>query len=387
MGKTCHAVEDAPVSEEETAQAAAEAALEFRKAKDESSREKGTNKSVYHEITEPDAEFLSGGGAQDEGAEIRVEFDSYFIAEGGWSDSTKKLGFNKAITQRKPTIGVVVNLKYSKEDPDERKMKSFLKHQLSENWPLQNCPILAEFVEYLKGETHFFALVCYLENPMRTPEALNRIADMEASGNYDEAAIQGMRAGSERMGLIEMGVIKEKRPKATLLAKDNIDAEKLHEMGRIIATDCGLPDSAEFHEKNPVQIFDFSSLPHCEIPAKILRGDGQVVDGTVEQAEEAMSTACSATVFPVGDALQEPLWTSGLGVNRGFHSALNAVYAALLAREKNIVSAMDNIAHSYACTRGMKWGDGRLAGGGSGNSGVKPGEYRTADPRSRLPMK
>merc|ERR1712241_1505266 len=178
-----------------------------------------------------------------------------------------------------------------------------------------------------------------------------------------------------------------KRPKATLLAKDNIDAQKLHEMGRIIATDCGLPDSAEVHETNPVQIFDFSSLAHCEIPAKILRGDGQVVDGTVEQAEEAMSTACSATVFPVGDALQEPLWTSGLGVNRGFHSALNAVYAALLARERNIASAMENIVQSYACTRGMKWGDGRLAGGGSGNSGVKPGEYWTADPRSRLPMK
>ena len=31
-------------------------------------------------------------------------------------------------------------------------------------------------------------------------------------------------------------------------------------------------------------------------------------------------------VLPVGDALQEPFWPEGLGVNRGMHNALDAVW-------------------------------------------------------------
>jgi len=38
-------------------------------------------------------------------------------------------------------------------------------------------------------------------------------------------------------------------------------------------------------------------------------------------------------VMPVGDALMEPFWPQGLGSNRGFHTALNAIFAALWARE------------------------------------------------------
>ena len=30
-------------------------------------------------------------------------------------------------------------------------------------------------------------------------------------------------------------------------------------------------------------------------------------------------------VMPIGDALQSPFWPQGLGVNAGFHSALNAL--------------------------------------------------------------
>ena len=36
---------------------------------------------------------------------------------------------------------------------------------------------------------------------------------------------------------------------------------------------------------------------------------------------------CALPVFPVGDALLEPFWPQGLGSNRGFHSALDAVWA------------------------------------------------------------
>ena len=33
-------------------------------------------------------------------------------------------------------------------------------------------------------------------------------------------------------------------------------------------------------------------------------------------------------VLPVGDALQEPFWPEGLGVNRGCHNALDAAWVA-----------------------------------------------------------
>merc|ERR1712216_471746 len=167
------------------------------------------------------------------------------------------------------------------------------------------------------------------------------------------------------------------------LAPDNVDVGKLHEMGRMIARDCGLPDSAEFFHTNPVQMFDFSSLGLCELPCKFLCGHGSVVESV---PNPSVSCPGTAMVFPIGDALQEPLWTSGLGVNRGFHGGLNAVHAALLAREQDFDAASDSIAHSWECMLKMQWGDGRLAGGGSGTSGVRPGDKWTAEPRSRLPV-
>ena len=33
-------------------------------------------------------------------------------------------------------------------------------------------------------------------------------------------------------------------------------------------------------------------------------------------------------VLSVGDALQEPFWPEGLGINRGMHNALDACWAA-----------------------------------------------------------
>merc|ERR1712151_1357247 len=101
--------------------------------------------------------------------------------------------------------------------------------------------------------------------------------------------------------------------------------------------------------------------------------------------EAVASESSAAVVYPVGDSLQEPLWTSGLGVNRGFHGGLNAVWSALVAREKGFKEAMADVQKGHDLMNKMQWGDGRLAGGGSGTSGVKPGTEWTADPRSRIP--
>ncbi len=138
-----------------------------------------------------------------------------------------------------------------------------------------------------------------------------------------------------------MGVLKKDYACASqLLHPGNIDIDKLHEMARCITTDCGLPPATEFAEVNPVQLFDFSTRSRCIHPVKILH-QNTVLDGTIEHATSIdestkhlnykkviclLQLICiivwgdavkPALVLPIGDALQEPLWTEGLGVNRG----------------------------------------------------------------------
>merc|ERR1712060_143237 len=66
--------------------------------------------------------------------------------------------------------------------------------------------------------------------------------------------------------------------------------------------------------------------------------------GMAAQAGESGLPAC---VMPIGDALIEPFWPQGLGSNRGFHTALNAVFAALCAREQCMENAMAEARFAY----------------------------------------
>merc|ERR1712007_411555 len=54
-----------------------------------------------------------------------------------------------------------------------------------------------------------------------------------------------------------------------------------------------------------------------------------------------------ALVFPVGDALLEPFWPQGLGMNRGLHTTLNAVFCALQARERSLQDAAAEARFAY----------------------------------------
>lgn len=180
-----------------------------------------------------------------------------------------------------------------------------------------------------------------------------------------------------------MGVVKGKLPRAEMLQPANVDAEALRKMARLIATECGLPPTVAFCATNPVQLFDFSSLARCEAPLKLLHGNGTVTLGTQDEAVKAGgSSAVAGMVFPIGDALQEPLWTSGLGINRGFHSGLNAVYAALVARHQGLPAACKAMDAAWARMLAINWPSG-LAGEGSKGI-VKPGNKWCADPASRL---
>jgi len=361
---------------------AAAKALEFQKLKSYEAEFEGTgNKGKLIERCELDAAFVGGGSAAS--GEERVAFDAYLIGEGGWSDSTRKLGFTKVVVKANPRIGLVINMQYNMQAAAERAMKSRIYHCLGGDWPLRECKVLAEFLEYLKGESHFLALVVETENKYAEKQQ-RYLEEQRGSGLLTPEAEAAMEAQISRGGLVELGVCRKKLPRAQLLQPENVDAGALKDMARLIATEVGLPAEAQFCAVNPVQLFDFSSLARCERPLKLLRADGAVADGTPDEAAKAGAIgAGAALVFPIGDALQEPVWTSGLGVNRGFHGGLNAVYVAACARHGALPAACAEADKAWARMLAITWPSGIATEYRKGCC-VKPGEKWSSDPASRL---
>merc|ERR1712129_206 len=67
------------------------------------------------ETTSVDNAFLNGAGAP-LAEEVRIRFDHYIIAEGEWSSTTRKCGFDKSIDRFGRAIGLIINMKYDKSD-------------------------------------------------------------------------------------------------------------------------------------------------------------------------------------------------------------------------------------------------------------------------------
>ena len=395
-----------------TGTAATLQATDFQRAKDYGGKE-----VAMFETWEVDRAFLGGQMAAAESSTVAngasgiapVAFDAYVIAEGGWSDSTRKLGFSKAVELFKPVFGLVANLQYNADDLKERNMRSRIHFVLEPDWPLRNCPIHAEFVEYLKGETHFFALVVSKTNHHKdsTDAYLEKLTPEQRAALPDEM-VAVMRRQSQQRGLVEMGVFRRSYSSGlACLASDNVDMDRLHQMVRDITSEMGLPASTQFFQSNPVQLFDFSRRARCVDPVRVLcaiggdggdGGDGGNGSGEptvlapadfLQQGAQQLAPQQLALVLPVGDALQEPVWTQGLGINRGFHTAMNQAYACLKAREANIAAAVHESCVVHEAVGQMRWGAGHsgLAGSGSGAIGVKPFKEWNTDPRSRLPIR
>ncbi len=116
--------------------------------------------------------------------------------------------------------------------------------------------------------------------------------------------------------LVKYGVIKEKRLKSRdCLKSDNVNLEKLYELGREMATAVGIPKEAKFRGQNGVQAFDYSSKGWCAERLRFLNSE---------------ESTTAALVMPVGDALVNPFWPHGFGINRGFHGAMDASFIANL---------------------------------------------------------
>ena len=95
-------------------------------------------------------------------------------------------------------------------------------------------------------------------------------------------------------------------------------------------------------------------------------------EANVRQFKGATSLA---PVFPIGDALLEPFWPQGLGSNRGFHSALDAAWAAHVLRREGLDAAL--------LERGFCYDVMNLAPMGFSRGIIQPGFGWTAELSSR----
>ncbi|TPX34747.1 hypothetical protein SmJEL517_g02776 [Synchytrium microbalum] len=261
-----------------------------------------------------------------------IPFDTLIVAEGESSRLIRQLGFDRKIFKSNEAIGLVVNLDFSAAKPlSERQKPEFVHSKAMATWKDGPLGILMgqgldlENIEYMRGTTHFIA-------------ATTRTRALQA-----------------------LGIVKAIEPtvKETLVA-ENMDFEKLRGLARLLAQSCGIPDDASLSAKHGVQVFDFSCRGLCVEPLKFL--------------QPSTSQSPSALILPAGDALQNPYWPQGLGINRGFMNALDCVWAAHLKATMSDDIVDEERRYAF---RVMDWRTFTAA------SSLQSGKYWTVDPLTR----
>jgi 2-polyprenyl-6-methoxyphenol hydroxylase-like FAD-dependent oxidoreductase len=91
--------------------------------------------------------------------------------------------------------------------------------------------------------------------------------------------------------------------------------ERLLQYARSIASLVGIPETAKETGRHPVSLFDFSERVESLTAIKVLKVTPDAPHG--------------ALAALVGDALIEPFWPEGSGINVGFHSALDIAWTLL----------------------------------------------------------
>ncbi|KAI3632268.1 hypothetical protein MIR68_009374 [Amoeboaphelidium protococcarum] len=267
----------------------------------------------------------------------QYQFDALIVAEGESSKLIRRLGFDRKVAKYGEAIGIVINLEFSKDHytSGEKQLPEFIVWRSSADWKqtvlgtLYTAGIELENLEYMRGSTHFIAGTTNLK------------------------------------ALHEFGIINEIRSKVSeTLTGDNMNFDKLRIMGRQIANACKVPSHAQFAKKNGVQVFDFSCKGLCVDSFQWLTNT-PTKEGDLSQY---------ALICPAGDALQNPFWPQGLGINRGFHNALDAVWVSHLwitGEDQDKIAEERNFAFKL-----LNWKVFSV-------DQIQPGEKWTADPITR----
>lgn len=210
-----------------------------------------------------------------------VPCDVLILANGAHSQLSRAMGLHSVdlgLRGKGSAIGVVANFVNSR-DQQQMALRQF-------SWSRQfNLPLFArleeqtainlENVVYYKGQAHHYMVM--------TPT---------------------------KRSLHQAGVLRDAAATERLLHGSNVDVHRLSAMVKRVATFFGLP--TELSESQGAMIFDFSG---------------------VQRLESAATMVAGVFVCVAGDALLEPFWPEGLGIMRGFMSALDAAWASVVAAE------------------------------------------------------
>lgn len=251
--------------------------------------EKHSKVDFFEKASSPDGAVLRDEASFPSEIKHVIPFDSLVIAEGESSKLIRHLGFDRYVTRYSPAIGVIVNCVFNRSNPIEKKLSEFVVKRQQADWretcigKLNESGVEVENMEYMKGSTHFIVVT------------------------------------AKKDSLVKFGVLKENRLNIKdALDRDNIDFNRLREFARHLATAAGVPETAPLAAAHGVNIFDFSCKGRLTKPFTTL------------SPSKPSENAHHPLVLPIGDSLVNPFWPQGLGVNRGFHSSLDAVWTVLL---------------------------------------------------------
>mmetsp|Transcript_3027 Transcript_3027/g.6749 ORF Transcript_3027/g.6749 Transcript_3027/m.6749 type:complete len:349 (-) Transcript_3027:133-1179(-) len=226
----------------------------------------------------------------------RFPCEGLVLGDGAKSKLSHALGLNPrpaGLRGKGSAIGVVANFMNSRE-PDQMSLRQFA-------WARQfNQPLFAEVQEHTG-------------------------VDLENIVYYKGYSVHYLVATPTKSSLLQNGVLIDPNPRTELLDKENVNSEKLAAMLQRMGKFFGLP--TKLHPTQGATIFDFSDVKRLEHAAQVTR------DGLF---------ACA-----VGDALLEPFWPEGLGIIRGFMSALDAATAIRVALSKSKAAGLASAASTY----------------------------------------
>ncbi|CAK0839581.1 unnamed protein product, partial [Prorocentrum cordatum] len=228
---------------------------------------------------------------------------SLVLSSGASSPISHAVGLNPVVVGLRgkgSAIGVVANFANSQE-ADQMALRQF-------SWARQfNAPLFRRITEEVS-------------------------VDLENVVYYKGARHHYMVMTPTKASLIGAGVLRDGQPAGgELLCGGNVDAGRLRELTSSVAAFFGLPADALLEGPQGATIFDFSGV----------------------RLESPTAMASGVLVCAVGDALLEPFWPEGLGILRGFMSALDAASALALGAQDGHSAAVAQLAATFTVLKSV----------------------------------
>eukprot|EP00929_Paragymnodinium_shiwhaense_P091060 TRINITY_DN51105_c0_g1_i1.p1 TRINITY_DN51105_c0_g1~~TRINITY_DN51105_c0_g1_i1.p1 ORF type:complete len:895 (-),score=145.48 TRINITY_DN51105_c0_g1_i1:69-2753(-) len=226
----------------------------------------------------------------------RLPCEVLLLADGANSPLARAVGLPKkaiGLRGKGSAIGVVANFVHTR-DPSEMALRQF-------SWARQfNAPLFADVAKATK-------------------------LDLENIVYYRGPTSHYVIMTPTKRSLLAAGVLLESNPRSgSLTGSANVNIQQLSEIVQRVAQFFGLPTT--LCPTQAVMIFDFSGVKRLETAATL-------VDGVFVSA--------------VGDALLEPFWPEGLGIMRGFLSAMDAASAAATAVTRGHEEAIAEMTNTF----------------------------------------